>query len=154
MSQATISRTAQSSELSRNSAHVFKAAEEGPVTITRRDGEPLILLTTSEFDREHEGMELAAHLVTASLGDPKVPFTERLRGPFPWMAFLSDADQEAFAREIVAITRACASVARFDKALITLRAWRSTAEAISAGYTPDDQLDWIEPTVVTDPRIA
>jgi prevent-host-death family protein len=154
MSQTTVSRTAQSSELSRNSANVFKAAEEGPVTITRRGGEPLILLTASEFDREHEGTELAAHLVSASLGDPQVPFTERLRGPFPWMVFLSDADQEAFAREIVAITRACASVGRFEKALITLRAWRSTAEVISAGYTPDDPLEWIEPTTVSDPRTA
>ncbi|HEX9088389.1 MAG TPA: type II toxin-antitoxin system Phd/YefM family antitoxin [Arthrobacter sp.] len=154
MSQATISRTVQSSELSRNPAAVFKASEEGPVTITRRDGAPLTLLTTREFDTDHEGMELAAHLVTASLADPEVPFVERLGTPFPWMAFLSQADQESFAREIVAITRACASVARFDKALITLRAWKSTAEALSAGYTPDDQLDWIEPTVVADPRTA
>ncbi|MET3921079.1 type II toxin-antitoxin system Phd/YefM family antitoxin [Arthrobacter sp. UYEF20] len=154
MSPASISRTVQSSELSRNPAAVFKASEEGPVTITRRDGEPLTLLTTSEIDREHQGMELAAHLVTASLGDPQIPFAERLHGPFPWMAFLSDADQEAFAREIVTISRACASVARFDKALITLRAWRSTAEAISAGYTPDDRLDWIEPAAVADPRTA
>ncbi|WP_104063787.1 type II toxin-antitoxin system Phd/YefM family antitoxin [Arthrobacter sp. 4R501] len=154
MSTPTISRTAQSSELSRNPANVFKAAEEGPVRITRRDGEPLVLLTSTEFDREHEGAELAAHLVTASLGDPQVPFVERLRGPFPWIAFLSEADEAAFAREIVAITRACASVGRFDKALVALRAWRSTAEAISAGYTPDDQLDWIEPTAVADPRTA
>lgn len=154
MSQSTISRTVQSSELSRNPAAVFKASEEGPVTITRRDGESLTLLTTNEFDREHEGVELAAQLTMASLGDPFVPFVERLLEPFPWMAFLSDKDQEAFAREIVRITRACASVARFDKALIALRAWRSTAEAISAGYTPDDQLDWIEPTAVADPRTA
>lgn len=83
--------------------------------------------------------------MSALLGDPKVPFDERLRGAFPWTAFLSDADQEAFAREIVAVTRACAPVTRFDKALITFRAWRSTAEAISTGYTPDHQMDWIEP---------
>ena len=62
--------------------------------------------------------------------------------------------QEAFARDIVAITSVCASVACFDKALITLRAWRSTAEAITAGCTRDDQLDWIEPVVVADPRTA
>ncbi len=154
MSAPAISRSAQSSELSRNSANVFKAAEEGPVTITRRDAEPLVLLTAAEFQREHEGAELAAALVAATLADPQVPFVERLQGPFPWIAFLSEADQAAFAHEIVTITRACASVGRFDKALIALHAWRSTAEAISAGYTPDDELDWIEPSPVADPRTA
>src|SRR5665811_1943196 len=101
MSPDVISRTVQSSELSRNSAAVFKAVDQGPVTITRRDGETLILTKESDLAHERQGLELAAHLVAASLAPDDVPFVNRLRGPFPWVEFFSPADREAFAQETV-----------------------------------------------------
>lgn len=152
--QAT-SRTVQSSELSRNSSSVFKAADEGPITITRRDGESLILIKSSDIAREREGLELAVHLVAASLANIDVPFVERLRGPFPWVEFLNAEDRESFANEVVDVARACASVSRFERLLLTLKAWQSTAEAISSGYTLDEELEWLdEPIAVPDPRTA
>ncbi|WP_026818211.1 hypothetical protein [Arthrobacter castelli] len=155
MDTAGISRTVRSSELSRHSASVFRAAEEGPVTITRRDGEPLTLAKSSDIAYEQEGLELAAQLMAVALSDEPGPFVDRLRGPFPWLEFLSSTDRDSFAREIVDVARACASVSRFDRLLVTLRAWRSTAEAISAGYTPDDELEWMEDAdPVLDPRTA
>ena len=152
---AVVHRTVQSSDLSRNPASVFEAAEHGPVTITRRDGESLVLVRASDVARQREGLELAAHLVAASLAPDDVPFVERLRAPFPWVEFLTPADREAFAQEVVDVARACAAVSRFDRLLLTLTAWRSTAEAIAAGYTHDDQLDWLDqPAPVADPRTA
>lgn len=152
---AVVVRTVQSSELSRNPASVFEAADLGPVTITRRDGESLVLARSSDVARQREGLELAAHLVVASLAPGNVPFEERLRGPFPWVEFLSPDDREQFAREVVDVARACAAVSRFDRLLLTLKAWHSTAEAIAAGYTHNDALEWLdEPALVNDPRTA
>ena len=69
------------------------------------------------------------------------------------MEFLKPEGRQEFAQEIVDVARACASGSRFDRLLLTLQAWRSTAEAIAEGYTPDDQLTWIdEPSRVPDPR--
>lgn len=155
MSTPGVSRTVQSSELSRNSASVFKAVEEGPVTITRRDGEALVLAKASDVARQRAGLELAAQLVAASLAPTDVPFVERLRGPFPWLEFLRSTDRDAFAQEVIDVARACAAVSQFDHLLITLRRWQSTAEAIAAGYTADDDLDWLEdPSPTADPRTA
>lgn len=155
MSPAVISRTVQSSELSRNSAAVFKAVDQGPVTITRRDGETLILNKESDLADQREGLELAAHLVAASLAPGDVPFADRLRGPFPWVEFLSPPDREAFAQEIVDVARACAAMSRFERLLVTVNAWHSTAQAIADGYTPDEDLEWLDvPEPVADPRNA
>ena len=153
MSPAVISRTVQSSELSRNSASVFKAVDQGPVIITRRDGETLILTKESDLADQREGLELAAHLVAASLAPNDVPFVDRLRGPFPWVEFFSPSDREAFAQEIVDVARACATMSRFDRLLVTVGAWHSTAQAIADGYTPDEDLEWLDvPEPVADPR--
>jgi PHD/YefM family antitoxin component YafN of YafNO toxin-antitoxin module len=150
---AVVPQTVQSSDLSRNPASVFAAADRGPVTITRRDGESLILSKASEVEFQRRGLELAAQLVAASLAPAERPFSERLRAPFPWVEFLKPEDRELFAQEIVDVARACASVSRFDRLLLTLEAWRSTAEALAEGFTPDDQLMWIdEPSRVVDPR--
>jgi PHD/YefM family antitoxin component YafN of YafNO toxin-antitoxin module len=155
MSPAVIDRTVQSSELSRNSAAVFQAVDHGPVTITRRDGETLVLTKESDLRHQREGLELAAHLVAASLAPGDLPFVDRLRGPFPWVEFFSPSDREAFAREIVDVARACAAVSRFDRLLLTLTAWHSTAQAIAAGYTHEEGLEWLEvPEPVANPRQA
>ncbi|GAA3621191.1 prevent-host-death protein [Kineosporia mesophila] len=146
-------QTVQSSDLSRNSASVFAAADRGPVTITRRDGEPFVLLKASEVEFQRRGLELAAQLVAASLAPGDQPFAERLRVSFPWVEFLKPEDRLQFAQEIVDVARACAAVSRFDRLLLSLREWRSTAEALAQGYTPDDELIWIdEPVRVANPR--
>lgn len=134
---------------------MFKATEEGPVTITRRDGEALVLAKASDVARQRAGLELAAQLVAASLAPADVPFVVRLRAPFPWLEFLRPTDRDAFAQEVVDVARACAAVSQFDRLLITVRRWQATAEAIAVGYTADADLDWFEdPSPVIDPRTA
>lgn len=150
---AAVRRTVQSSELSRNSAAVFAAAEEGPVNITRRDGDDLVLAKSEDVERERRAFGVAASLVAASLGQTGQSLGERLRQQFPWVEFLRPRDRETFATEIVDVTRACAAVGHFGPILVVFEAWHSTAEALAAGYTPDDELDWLdEPSPVGDPR--
>lgn len=153
MSTVTTSRTASSSDLSRNPAQIFRAAEEGPVTITRRDGEPLTLLRSSTVEREHEALRLAASLVAASLASGESTFAERLVGPFPWLGFLPGHQREQFASEIVEVSRACASISSFDRLFVVLSEWKATAEAVASDYTPDTELDWVDDSeAVDDPR--
>lgn len=150
---STITRTVQSSELSRNSREVFEAADQGPVLITRRDGDALVLTKASQVDDDRKGLELASSLVAASLAPDDVPFVERLRVPFPWLALLTPGEQGVFAKEVVDVARGCASVARYEQLLMTLHAWVATAEAVAAGYTRDDELQWLDVTeAVADPR--
>lgn len=150
---SALRRTVRSSELSRNSAAVFAAAEEGPVNITRRDGDDLVLAKSEHVERERRAFRVAANVVAASLSQTGQPLGERLRRQFPWMEFLGESDRETFATEIMDTARACAAVSRFERILVVFEAWRSTAEAIAAGYTCDDELDWIEePAPVGHPR--
>lgn len=153
MSAALQVHTFQSSELSRQPAAVFAAAEDGPVLITRRDGEPLILTSEAQARQDQLGLELAAQLVAASLDSSTEPFTARLLGPFPWLMFLEEAEREAFAQEIVSVARACAAVRHFDRLLKVLEEWHRTAQAYAAGYTADMAVDWLEDDeAAADPR--
>jgi len=125
------------------------------VTITRRDGEALVLTRASAVEHQRLGLQLAAQLIAASLADSRTPFLDRLRVPFPWLEFLNGPDRAAFAAEVIDVARACAAVSQFDRLTDVLMAWRATAEAIAAGYTRDEDLTWIcEPAPVTDPRDA
>lgn len=155
MSAVMTTRSASSSDLSRNPAQVFRAADEGPVTITRRDGESLTLLRSETVEREHRALELAAQLVAVSLAPGDTSFADRLLGPFPWLGFLPGEQRERFASEVVEVSRACASISSFDRLFIVLSEWRATAEAVASGYISDTELDWLdEPEAVGDPRIT
>lgn len=148
----TITRSVQSSELSRNAREVFKAADEGPIVVTRRDGEDLVLSTRQDVEAERMGVELASHLVAASLAPGEIPFAERLMSVFPWMEFLREEHRQEFAEEVVRVARACAAVSRYERLLITLSSWQDSAEAIAAGYA-GTQTDWLdEGETVPDPR--
>lgn len=153
MSTSVIHRSVQSSELSRNSAAVFAAAEEGPVDITRRDGADFVLTLASDVARERRAVEIAASLVGASLSEEGASLADRLRLPFPWVEFLSAEARQRFADEIVSVTRACAAVGEFTRLLVVFEAWRSSAEAIAHGFTADEDLEWLdEPVTVKKPR--
>ncbi len=148
-----VARTVQSSELSRHSREVFEATDEGPVLITRRDGESLVLTKASQTDADRSGLELAAHVVAVSLSTDDRPFAQRLRDPFPWVALLSAEEQDSFATEVVDVARACAALSRFERLLITVSAWKDTAEALAGGSTADVDLHWFDDDVsVPDPR--
>lgn len=102
------------SDLSRDSKAVAQAVERGPVTITCRDGEALVLMRKSEADADRVGLALASQIIAVAMTDRPGSFAARLRGPFPWMLFLSEAAQERFAAELVETARACTSVARSE----------------------------------------
>lgn len=149
----TIARTVRASDLSRDSAAVFRAADDGPVEVTRRDAEPLVLTRRSSLDQQYAALEIAADLVAASLGPDEEPLTDRLLARFPWLEFLTDAERAQFGAEMISSARACAAIREFTPFLAELHAWYATASAKAAGYTASVELDWYDtPVTVDDPH--
>lgn len=145
----------RASDLSRDSAKVFRTADRGPVEVTRRDGEPLVLTRKSEYEEHFTALNVAADLIAASLAPDDSPFELRLRERMPWMRFLTDQDQIQFSHDIVDLARSCAAVRDFSPFLVELAEWHATAAAVAAGFTASDDLDWLdEPTPAADPRRA
>ena len=145
-------RIVQSSELSRNSAAVFAAAEEAPVEVSRRDGESLILTTKREAAAHERILEIAAQLIAVSLDDNGT-LEDRLARPFPWIKLLSVQDQRTCARDIIDTARGAFVVNQPGRIVTEIKAWQNTAEAVAAGWGQDEP-EWLrEPVTVTKPRV-
>jgi len=147
MPTATTSRTVfQSSELSRGSAEVFAAASDHPVEVTRRDGEPLILMSERE-DRDRSALlELAAQLIAVTTMT-EGSLADRMSDHFPWMLALEPADRDACVNDLIRTARASFSTGQSHLAIAELTAWKETATAVAAGLgqTPVKWLDEGEP---------
>jgi len=133
--------TRRSSDLSKHSAEVFAEAEDHPVTVTRRDGESLVLMSQREADARAELLSIAGTLITVTLEDG--PLTERMASRYPWMYALSTQDREQCARDLIDAARASFSTQQPHLAIAKLTSWRETATAIAAGLG-SQPVEWIE----------
>lgn len=146
-----LTQTARFSDLSRDSKSVAAAADRGAVTITRRDGEDLVLERASVVEQRRAGLQLAAQIVAVAVSERPGSFAERLKAPFPWIRFLPEPHREDFAAELLEVARACAAVSAFEDLATTIHAWQSTAEAYAAGLVGVEP-EWLdEPSTVDRP---
>ncbi|ALC04683.1 hypothetical protein CDES_01015 [Corynebacterium deserti GIMN1.010] len=143
-------RTRRSSELSKRSAEVFAEAEEHPITVTRRDGEALVLMSQRESDGRARLLELAAQLITVAT-DFRGTLAERMAKVFPWMLALSAEDREACAREILDAALASFATEQPHLALAELTSWKETAAAVAAGLSNTDLQWYDDPHLVERP---
>ena len=132
----------QSSELSRNSPEVFSAAEEHPVTVTRRNAESLVLMSERESNARRELFEFAATLIAVTTDD-RGTLAERMADRFPWMLALSSADQRLCADELVSAARAAFATEQPYLVAATLTSWKETATALAAGLS-NATVAWFE----------
>lgn len=128
--------TRRSSDLSKHSADVFAEAEDHTVQITRRDGEPLVLMTQREADSRSALLQFAADLITVALDD-EGSLASRMADRFPWMLALTAADQATCAQDLVDAARASFSTGQPHLAIAELTSWRETATAMAAGLATD-----------------
>ncbi|PQM73990.1 type II toxin-antitoxin system Phd/YefM family antitoxin [Corynebacterium sp. J010B-136] len=135
-------QTRRSSDLSKHSAEVFAAAEDHPVTITRRDGEALVLMSQREAEGRARLLEFAAQLITVAIEEDGT-LTERMTKIFPWMLALSTADRESCAQDLVDAARASFATEQPHLAISELTSWKETATAVAAGLGSAD-LEWLE----------
>ena len=140
--------TFKSSELSRGSADVFAAASDHPVTVTRRDGEPLVLMSEREANARSELLSLAAQLIGVAVTNDG-GLTDFMTDHYPWMLALSPADREECARDVLDAARASFSSGQPHLAVSTLTSWRETATAIAAGLG-SEPVEWL----TTDSPVA
>ena len=133
--------TRRSSDLSKHSAEVFAEAEDHPVTVTRRDGETLVLMSQREADARAELLHIAATLISVTLEDG--PLTERMASRYPWMYALSAQDREQCARDLIDAARASFSTQQPHLAIAQLTSWRETATAIAAGLGTQP-VEWLD----------
>ncbi|MGW0251744.1 prevent-host-death protein [Nocardia goodfellowii] len=135
-------RTRRSSDLSKHSAEVFAEAENHPVTVTRRDGETLVLMSQREAEGRSRLLHFAAQLITVTLDD-NGSLAERMAKAFPWMLALSTTDRETCAQDLVDAARASFSTDQPHLAIAELTSWKETATAIAAGLGSAD-LEWLD----------
>ncbi|MBE7371811.1 prevent-host-death protein [Dermacoccus barathri] len=139
--------TRRSSDLSKHSAEVFAEAENHSVTVTRRDGESLVLMSQREADARAELLHIAANLVTVTLEDG--PLSERMASRYPWMYALSTAEREQCATDLVEAARASFSTGQPHLAITKLTSWRETATAIAAGLGTEP-VAWLDDEPVVE----
>jgi hypothetical protein len=136
--------TATFSELLRSPNDVAAAAEHGSVTITRRDGQDLVLTTAQAAQNSRNGLRFAASIVAAAVVDSPTTFVQGLHTAFPWMIFLSQEEQQQLADELVSLARGCAAVDRFQPLSAAVQGWEATAQAYAAGIARDgSDIDWL-----------
>lgn len=128
--------TRRSSDLSKHCAEVFAEAEDHPVTVTRRDGAPLVLMSQREAEGRARLLEFAAQLIGVALDDDG-PLADRMSRAFPWMLALPAEGRTACAQALVDAARASFSTDQPHLALAELTSWRETATAIAAGHGRD-----------------
>lgn len=90
-------------------------------------------------------LELAAQLVAVT-ASPDGTLAGRMSDRFPWMLALSQADQDACAKTVLAAARASFATNQPHLAIAEFTAWRETATAIAAGLgtKPVEWLDGAE----------
>ncbi|MDT0457439.1 prevent-host-death protein [Streptomyces sp. DSM 41527] len=136
--------TRRSSDLSKHSAEVFAEAEDHPVTVTRRDGEALVLMSQREAEGRARLLNFAAQLITVTLDD-RGSLAERMSKAFSWMLALSPADRESCAQDLVDAARASFSTDQPHLAIAELTSWKETATAVAAGLSSGSAgLEWLD----------
>jgi hypothetical protein len=135
--------TRRSSDLSKHSADVFAEAEDHTVQITRRDGEPLVLMSQREADARTLLLQFAADLIAVTLDDEGT-LASRMADRFAWMLALSEADRDACAQDLVEAARASFSTGQPHLAIAELTSWRETATALAAGLGARHSVEWLD----------
>lgn len=135
----------QSSELSRNPARAFSAAEQSPILVTRRDGEDLVLMSQSEASAGRALLEFAAELIAVTTDD-RGSLSERMANRFPWMLALSEQDKEQCAQDLVDAARASFAMHQPNRAVAELTSWKETASAVAAGLGKEP-IVWLDDVV-------
>lgn len=142
--------TVQSSELSRNPLKVFSAAEHNPITVTRRDGEDLVLMKKKEVQDLKEFQGLISQILVV-LDDDTGSLIERMSKPFPWILALSQKDQFDCANDLVRAAKVALATNVPSHALNNLLSWQATAETVALGIDFDNIERLKEPILVERP---
>lgn len=115
--------------------HLVEAEQTDDVLVLQqRAGRPAwVLETEGRVRATAEATDFLSAALAALVHDEALVdrFAVALAAALPWVAFLPDADREAFATEAADTLRACASIGRFTAFADLIEDWRNTAEVWS-----------------------
>lgn len=116
------------------------------MTVTRRDGEALVLMSQREADSRTKMLQFAAQLIGVAVDD-NGPLADRMSKAFPWMLALSLEDRAVCAQDLVDAARASFSTDQPHLVLAELTSWRETATAVAAGMGRQEP-EWLDDDAV------
>jgi hypothetical protein len=112
--------------------HLSEAEKTGDdIVLPQRSGRTTWVMATEGRVRDTQmATEYLAAALSALVHDPVLSerFPEALASSLPWVTFLPEDDQRAFAEEAVETLRACASIGRYTAFATLIKDWQSTAE--------------------------
>lgn len=138
----------QSSELSRNPLKVFSAAEKNPVTVTRRDGEDLVLMNKKQTENLDEFHSFIAQIISV-LDDASGTLVDRMSKTFPWILALSKNGQTECAEELVRAAKVAMATSTPSVAINELNSWIATAETQALGIDFND-IEWLDTPILVE----
>lgn len=127
--------TATFTELLRTPKTVLEHVDEGPVRITRRDGDDLVILRGDELDTLEQGVAFSSVLLRA-IGRHSGDAVAAVRELYAWTTQLADHEVSEYAAEMERLVYAASELGRFERLLRAQSNWRETALAYAEGYRP------------------
>jgi hypothetical protein len=98
--------------------------------LRRRDADDLALMRIEQLERDGSVVELATSLLAGLVRSENIEVIRRLLpDAVPWVAFLPEADFDAFLTELVAVSRGAAALGNLAPVAVLLTQWRHSAEA-------------------------
>ena len=97
--------------------------------LRRRDAGDLALMRIEQLERDGSVVELATSLLAGLVRSENIEGIRRLLpDAVPWVAFLPEADFDAFLTEFVAVSRGAAALGNLAPVAVLLTQWRHSAE--------------------------
>ena len=134
---ARTASTATFSDLLRHPNDVIAQLEQGDVTLTRRDGEALMLTKAARSAENQDAMDHLSRLIAASLDDSACRrIADQLEDEYPWLSLLPAAQSLQFVGDYFRILRASVKVGAYTQLATFLTSWEGTAEIYALGLQP------------------
>jgi hypothetical protein len=97
--------------------------------LRRRDAGDLALMRIEQLERDGSVVELVTSLLAGLVRSENIEVIRRLMpDAVPWVAFLPEADFDAFLTEFVAVAQGAAALGNLAPVAVLLTQWRHSAE--------------------------
>jgi len=97
--------------------------------LRRRDAGDLALMRIEQLERDGSVVEFTTRLLAGLVRSENIEMIRRLLpDAVPWVAFLPEADFDAFVTELVAVAQGAAALGNLAPVAVLLAQWRHSAE--------------------------
>jgi prevent-host-death family protein len=116
----------QVSQLNRNPAKVFEAAEKSPILISHRNGMQAVLMSKREYEAQPILNLLIASLIRA-FSSTEGSAADQLAVELPWLTKLNDEEKNRCMSELISFSKVSLSLGVALPAVEKLKEWKALA---------------------------